>query len=324
MRKTTVLSFILLQIVMVSAALGQETPERESLVATTHLDRTALWVGDSLQYTVRVIHPADVEFVVENLRAENIALEPFIVRDVKIRQTSLVADQRLLEVVLQITSYDSLASQLTIPAFNLYYFVRTPGRIEGEDMTAEAVQVPATIVGVGSVVIGEEPMIRDEKAAKTIPRNAWLVPLLLGFAGLLLPGYRAGSWARAAMSKADSKTEELIQQVRAQTAHEFVQRIKAIEVVRPQGVFDLGNVVAEFLRGPLSQWHEVDGAGLTPGELETALKNTQRGSALASDVKLILEKCDWVRCAKNGPQAGKEWAAEMRHEVETLVNASEI
>lgn len=323
MRKTALLSFILLQIVMVSAALGQDTSEREPLVATTHLDRTTLWVGDLLQYTVRVVHPADVEFIVENLRAENIDLEPFIVRDVKARQTSFVADQRLLEVVLQITTYDSLASQLTIPTFNLYYFVRTPGGVEAEDMTAEAVQVPATVVGVGSVVIGEDPEVRDEKSVETIPLNAWLIPLLLGFTGLLLPGYRAGSRVWATMSKVDSKTEELAQQVRARTAHEFVQRIKAIEVVHPQGVIDLSNVVAEFLRGPLSQWHEVDGAGLTPGELEIALKNTQRGGGLASDVKLILEKCDWVRCANNGPQAGNEWAAKMRHEVETLVKRVE-
>lgn len=324
MKKTSWLCLIFYLVIVSAPSLGQNAPTSPSVIATTHLDKTALWVGDPLRYTIRLVHDKNVEFVLENLKPKNFRLAPFVVRDTRIRQTSFGGGRRFLEISLLLTTYESGKPELTIPSINLYYFVRVQGRIANQDTAAKSVLVPATKVRLASTLAGDDPELRDEKAASEIPLRMWLVPLLLGFVGLMLPGFRAGRWIWRTLRVEDSENAQRDLQARQQAKQDFLERIRVIEVKSPGGILAFCTAVAEFLRGDICQWLQVDGAGLTPDELEAALKNTEGGSSLAPEIKAILEKCDWARYAKDGPDSGEEWAGEMLQEVESLVGRLEV
>ena len=132
---------------------GKENLRATKVSITSRLDRTAFWVGDTLNYTIRAIHGSDVEFVLDNLKRDKLPLAPFVVREIKIQQGDWTQNKKLLEITLRLSSYEVGKEELTIPPFNLYYFVRRNYRKEGE-ASAEAIQVPAASVGLRSTLIG--------------------------------------------------------------------------------------------------------------------------------------------------------------------------
>src|SRR5262249_55212924 len=64
---------------------------------TAQLDRTAIWVGDSLRYTLRVVHEGNVELVLDNFTRERLPLSPFMVRDIDIKRGAWTGGKRSAE-----------------------------------------------------------------------------------------------------------------------------------------------------------------------------------------------------------------------------------
>src|ERR671919_99570 len=91
------LPFLLLGLV---AATPGPKAKRSKIAISTHVDKTAIWVGDTLQYRIRAVHEKDIDFVIDNLKAENLNLAPFVVRDIAVRQSAFRDNKNLLEVTL--------------------------------------------------------------------------------------------------------------------------------------------------------------------------------------------------------------------------------
>ncbi|MGH7888216.1 MAG: hypothetical protein ACREPG_10140, partial [Candidatus Binatia bacterium] len=113
---------LLAHLTLGSAAPAAQKPKEVRIALSTQLDRTAIWVGDHFHYTVKVVHDAAIEIVVDNLKKENLNLAPFIVRQVSVRQDSFGANKMRTEVTLLLTTYESGQVELKIPSFPLYYF----------------------------------------------------------------------------------------------------------------------------------------------------------------------------------------------------------
>ena len=68
-------------------AAGAQQPEKKPPVAVTaQLDKTAIWVGDNLRYTIRAVHDSNVEMVLDNFTKERLPLAPFVIRNIDIRR----------------------------------------------------------------------------------------------------------------------------------------------------------------------------------------------------------------------------------------------
>src|SRR5262249_59252565 len=96
--------------------------------------------GDPLEYTSQVINARNVQFVVDDLKKENLSLPPFVLRAIRAEERDWRDDRKLFEVVLLLTTYESGKSELVIPPVALYYF-RRDGTVSEKEAQAQAIRV---------------------------------------------------------------------------------------------------------------------------------------------------------------------------------------
>lgn len=319
MKKLPWLSFSILLLSALGASPPIKTgPQTAKVSIKTNLDKTALWVGDTLTYTIQAIHDRDLEFALDNLKKDHPPLSPFVVRHISIHQGEWVENKRILEVTLLLSTYETGKTELTIPSFNLYYFIRAAGMGKKES-SAEAVQVPATKVGLRSTLISGQLTPRDSKpVAATDSMRGWIA-LLLGLAGTAFLTVRSLRWVRMNLHIERPTRRRLSRQARIKFVQENLARFRAIRGESPEDLTHFYTQVSQFLRQYLSQCLEIEAIGLTPEEIETSVRTTN--DSLAQQIRAILEQCDQVRYGKDGLRFGQEHQTELLEAVARVVTS---
>lgn len=236
MNKTTWLHLLVVLLITLGAAPpDQKSPGAAKVLITTRLDKTALWVGDILSYRIQVIHDNDLQFVLENLKKERLPLAPFDVRGVTIQQGDWTQNKMLLEITLRLSSYETGRTDLTIPSFNLYYFQPEVGT-KGEDAVAEAVQVPATTVGLRSTLRGSQFELRDFKPISETDLRRGLAALLIGLIGMAFVGLRTVRWTWANLQRGAQPRRRLGPRALRELAEKNMGRIRTIGGETPENL----------------------------------------------------------------------------------------
>lgn len=320
MKKMAWLHLSIVFLVALGAAPKKKSPQEAKISITTHLDRTALWVGDTLSYTIQAIHDRDVEFVLDNLKKENLSLAPFVVRAITIQQGEWGQNKRLLEVSLLLNSYESGKTELTIPPIHLYYF-KGEARLIKKDALAEAVQVPATRVGLRSALLGGQLKAREFKPIPTLDLRRGLVALLLGLAGMIFLAIRSVRRGWMILHNERPRKKRISRRARVKFVEESLARIRAIRGESPQDQSRFYTEVSQFLRQYLSLWLEIEAASLTPEEIGMVLEKANVNGYLAQQIKTILEQCDMVCYGKDGLRSGGALRDQVLDGVERIVRS---
>lgn len=316
------LSLTLLSLAVLGAAPpAKKSPAKVSI--TTRLDQTAMWVGDLIHYTVRAVHDKDIEFVLDNIHKENFSLAPFVVRDAKIQGGDWAQNKKFLEITFSLTTYDSGKTELTIPSFHLYYFLRDT-QVERKEAQAESVQVPAMKVGLRST-LGSGPMkLRDSTAVASLEPWHWLAPLVLGITGMLYLVVQGGKWAWIFLHAARAPKKRLSRYAMDKWVQENFARIRGLEGDSPEKLTHFYSEVAQFLRQYLTERLEIEAAGLTPEEIEQALIRAGMNGSNSRQVRTVLEQCEIVHYRKDGIQRGAELKSGVLEAVEKVVRTPVI
>ncbi|HEY2919247.1 MAG TPA: hypothetical protein VGK77_09670 [Candidatus Binatia bacterium] len=303
-------SLLLIALVVLGAAAPVAKTAKPAITMSTHLDKTAMWVGDTLRYTVKAVHDPDVEFVLDQLKKESLNLAPFIVRDISARQGSFGGNKKITEVTLLLTTYESGQVELRIPSFVLYYFRRRPG-VEKGDTLAESFPVPATKVGLRSTLTADNLRPRDNRDIWQINPQRWIVPFSLGLAGMVFVLIQLGRRLRASSREEQPLRRRLSRRARQRMLRDFVRRVQGIGRESAEDQLRYYGEVSQFVRGYLSESLEIDASGLTPEEMESALKNRGQ-NGLSAPVKTVLERCEQVLYNPQGSELGKRWRDEVQ------------
>jgi hypothetical protein len=313
-----VLPLALLVLVGASAPALKGKPAKISI--STGLDKTAIWVGDTLQYTVRALHDKDVGFIVENLKKETLNLAPFVVRDIDIRQGSYGSTKNLFQITLSLTTYESGKLDLRIPSFGLYYFVHEPGFDKRSEAQAETIAVPATRVGLRSTLVGDNLRLREGKLFSEVRPQEWIVPLVFGVLGMTFLAVQTGKRVWTLIHTQRPKRRHLSPRARDRKAQEFLNKIRAQTTDDPEDQARFYGEISQFLRNYVNEWLDIDASGLTPEEIKSALAASGSDGVSAEPLKAILEKCDQVLYTKHGFQLGKKWRQEVEQQLENLLH----
>lgn len=291
------------------------------VAVTTRLDRTAVWVGDPLRYTIHVVHDPSVEFAVDNLTTGSVALAPFILREVKVDRRPWGSGQRLLEIVLTLTSYETGRSELQIPALNLYYFVRQPGRLLGGETPAEVISVPAERVGLRSTLTADPPKPREPgPPAPADPARA-LVAIALGLAGMAVVIVGAGHWLWRAWRRQSPARRRVTRQAHQRWARQGLADLRAAAGASPDDCLRFCTEVSGFLRQYVGQLLEVEATALTPEEIETLFERAGTNIARGREVRAILVECEAVRYGPHRPESSYEWQTRVLARVEQVIQS---
>ena len=305
MKSLKSIGLLLLAFLTLGAAAPVQKPKEAKIAISTQLDRTAIWVGDTFHYTVKAVHDPTIEIVVDNLKKENLNLTPFVVRDIAVRQGSFGANKQVTEVKILLTTYESGHVELKIPSFPLYYFTRTGAARPAGESAAESVPVPVTKVGLRSTLTADTLRPRDSRDIWQVTRPRWVIPIVLGLAGLffLLIQLLRRLWAKSHRDKPVKR--RLSRRARQRMVRNFMQQAKAIGRDSPGDQQRYYSEVSQFLRSYLSESLEIDAASLTTQEIETLLREHGQ-NGLSAPVKNILERCEQVLYSPQGIQLGKD------------------
>ncbi|MBI2358278.1 MAG: hypothetical protein HYV04_05140 [Deltaproteobacteria bacterium] len=301
------------------AASKKIAPEAKVSVSA-RVGKTAVWVGDMLPYTIRAIHDRDVEFALDHLKKESLALAPFVVREISVEHGEWSPDKKLLEITLQLTTYEIGKSDLTIPPIPLYYFIREAG-LGRKESQAETIQVPATRVGLRSTLTGGPLRPRDFKPIHPVDFTQIAAFLFLGLVGLSVVGIRGAKWAWKSAHRPKAKRRHFPRHARERLAHEGLAKIRAIGCGSDEESARFYHEVSSLVRGYLQHSLDLEASCLTPGEIERALQHAGTNGTLAHEIRDLLERCEAMKYSRDGLSGARERHGEALETLEKVVAA---
>jgi len=293
---------------------GEVVPPPSGMTFTTHLDHTAVWVGDQFHYTIIVDHAPAYEFVLETLTKETVNMDPFQVMDVTKETMNLKAGDRRLYLDLTMTSFATGKATEQIPQLTLFYFKREPGVLRAEEAAAESLTVPGPVLGMRSTLPPNVNDIRDPTTISSWPQSRWLVAGAGAFSLILL--VTGLGWETVAL-------------VRRRRSQRGPDRRKAMNAVRERWLRavpgDFANTEAtvrfydqsyQDLKEYVGYYLETPAAGLTADELQEEMQRLGADREFQDKVVRVLETLEADRYSQNGhapaPEAVQRTAQEIR------------
>jgi hypothetical protein len=292
----------------------------ETIAAKVWGDRTALFPGDRLNYVARVEHSADVEFVADHVRKDQLSLDPFEVLEVSTASGDLPGGRKYFEVRLLLTTYDVSHADVAVPSFDLFYFRR--GQATGKDMTpAETLAVPPLKIALRSTIPGgavdTAARIREERDVLPVVQIDWMLPGVLGLCGLIAVAIYgcAVAAARVRLGRWKQKMGECVQQ---KSIRESFDEIRQIPVESRESAESFYARASEILRD-LTAEQVGDCRGLTAREMQAALLKSGDREDRAAAVGDLMEKCDLVRYSSDGAKRARAGHPDFLRKFEDLV-----
>jgi hypothetical protein len=311
------LLLLLLALTTLGAAPVGKKLKAPKIAVSTHLDKTAVWVGDMFHYTVRAIHDPNIEIVLEPLKKESLNLAPFVVREVTVRHSAFGGDKKVTEVILLLATYESGQAELRIPSFVLYYFTLKAGSEKGGDTLAESFPVPATRVGLRSTLTADALRPRDSRVLPRAGPERWMTALALGLAGMVFLAVQFTRRLWTASSAEKPKTRHLSRRAKARMLQDFLRATQTMGRDSAEDQLRFYAEVSRFVREYLGQSLEIDVSSLTPDEVASALKSHGQ-DGLGAPVKTLLERCEQVLYTRRGADLGRDWRDEVQGELGKL------
>ncbi len=291
-------SIALLTLILFSSlcAAAPAATKVSPIAITTQVDKTAIWVGDELLYTIRAIHDQNIELVLDNFKKELLPLAPFVVQSIEIRQRDYTGNKKLAEMALLLRAFETGKSELTIPALPLYYFIHEPG-LSKKESPVTTVMAPAVTVGLRSVLVPNRLAPREMKSTAS-PRPEWAwAAIALGLAGILWLLGRALRWAWQKLHRHET-VKRLTRRGRKRIAKRSLTRLRADTKAAGDDARRWSGAIAGVLREFVEQMLQTPAVGLTAQEAEAALVQSGIDAPLSAEFKAALTQCDELRYGK--------------------------
>lgn len=289
---------------------------KEPVRFESHLSHTAVWVGVPFEYRITLDYPSDVEIIRDNLKKENLNLDPFTLLDLKTASRTAQDGTAELELTFTLTTLDSSGSEAVIPSLSIYYATRRRGSLgKGTELETHTLVVPARKIGLRSTLTSDSRNIRD--AAKmdqpgSLVRRVGMVGWIL----LLIIIFQTTRWVvlehRQRASSKHKRDRKFVEQ----------QALSALNAIASnadgEGVPERYNRISQILRNTVKEVTEIEASVLTPKELRDELAKRNVGMSEVDQITRILEACDTARYA---PQNSNDRGGDLQAALQDSQNA---
>ncbi|CAN5707305.1 hypothetical protein BH18ACI5_BH18ACI5_01690 [soil metagenome] len=272
-------------------------------------DRTAMWIGDRVTYTIEIVCPRGVDVLEDDLAKEKLQLDGLEVVGADATRTEGAGDMTTRRFNYVVTSYKpELRSRRIAPVTVRYYLTRPGQRLE-DTPPAGSVSVPATVVAFRSMLPEDQDAtgIRD---ARTFEPRARLYALAqpVGLGLVVLSIAPAAIWGTALLARQrTARSQRSARQVRKQE-RASLEAVRALSMERVDGRREAFDQIDKLVRAHLHDATCVAGPSLTPAEVGPALSS--RSSRLDPlNVAAVLAICERARY---GPPSALPSAEECR------------
>jgi hypothetical protein len=275
-----------------------EVPE-EDVSARTSLDRTAMFVGDRVTYTIEVTCRRGHDVLADDLSRDKLKLEGL---DVVGTDTARQADGDVTRYQFRyvLTTYHVGVPVLKIAPFTARYYVKRAGQRLDDAPPAGAVQVPGAVIAFRSLLPDDQPTYPARDSRPAVARASQfrvLQPVGLGLILLSIApvALLALAGLRRAQQRRRTTTRRSLRQARQASRASF-EVMRAADPASPDERREAFARLDTLVRQHLSDVCGVPAASLTPTEIAAALSTRPSGAPveLASSV---LTTCELARYA---------------------------
>jgi hypothetical protein len=258
------------------------------------LDRTAVWVGDRVTYSVHITSPRGFDVLDDDLVQDKLKLEGL---EVVATDTSRVEHPdggvtRRFDYVL--TSYKVDVPVLKIAPMSVRYFATRPGQRLEDAAAAGEVQVPGAVVAFRSVLPEQaELALRDVRTPADRP-SAFAMAQPVGIALIVVSIVPVAIWAVALAGRARAKAATRSRRQARREERASLEAARALDVADPEERRRAYALIDGIVRDHLRDATGAPGRSLTPAEVSAALAG-RRSRIPAESVVALLAECETAR-----------------------------
>jgi hypothetical protein len=296
---------LLAMLAFAGPAAGQ--PSAADVTVRATVDRTAVWVGDRVRYTLEFRCSGDLDVLPDDLTKERLPIRGGEVLDVETTQEE-TAEGTVRRTRYTLVTYAVDTTEMAVDAFPVRYFSRRTVGADTQARPTGQLTVPRTVVAIRSTLpdSGRLPELREPALPRPAPRYVSsarrvgltlialaIVPValvVLDIAGRLRR-LRAGAPRRQTRRQHATAMEELT----ALHPDSQEERIAAFQ--------RLDQVVREHLQ----LVGRIPAPALTPDEIGRTLES-RTDPAEAQSIATLLETCERARYAPE-PIRADDWSA---------------
>ena len=286
---THVLLFVLL------AAQPAGAQPAAAPVVHASLDRTAVWVGDRIDYTVEIVCPKGVDILADDLAKEKLKTAGLDIVGLNASESTAGDDSTTHRITYQLTTYRVDTPELRVEPIAVRYFVKRPGQRLQDEAPAGEIQVPAAVVAFRSTLAdnpdgaalraGRAPAPRKRRFALAGSIGAAL--MLISVAPL---AFATATLVRRRRPRRDGKSARRVRQEKRVT----MEALEGIDLSTAEGRRRAFEGIDALVRSHLRDAGAVQGPALTPPEVVASVADRKLRAA-PETIASLLAACERAR-----------------------------
>jgi hypothetical protein len=261
----------------------------------TWVSRTAVWVGDRVEYVVEFRRAPNVDVFMDDLLPEKLRLEGFEVLDTATEHDASRAAVVVDRVRYTLVTYNVEAPILGIAAIPVRFSVRQSGQKADEALPAGEVVVPALRMDLRSTLTASSDAVevRDRRPVRPLPRRVRLAERV-GWVLLALAAVPVVVWAVALVQRIRRARPRRPARPPLRQRRAALEEIKAADVSTPDARRSAYAALDAWIRDNVQVAGGPPPAALTPEEVVQALGDS-RASEWREELERVLLECEGAK-----------------------------
>ncbi len=261
----------------------------------TSLDRTAVWIGDPVTYTIEITCQRNVDVLDDDLSKDKLKLDGLDLASVETTRDPGVGDTTIRRFLYHLTSYRVDQPALKIGALSVRYYVKRPGQRLEDAVAAGELQVPGAVIAFRSMLPDNQDGYELRFGRPADARSRWLLLAQPAGIGLVIASIVPVAFWLVAVARSRRTARRSVRRVQREEKG-TLEAARSIDVSTAAGRREVYNRIDTLVRHHLRDTFGVAGPSLTPGEVEPALAG--RGSRVPVEVvTTLLAACERARYA---------------------------
>jgi hypothetical protein len=258
------------------------------------VDRTAIWVGDRVTYSIHITSPRGFDVLDDDLVQDKLKLEGLEVVSADTSRVERADGAVLRRFDYVLTSYRVDMPALKIAPMSVRYFATRPGQRLEDAAAAGEVPVPGAVIALRSVLPElEELALRDSRASLERPAMFALTqPVGIGL--ILVSIVPVAIWALALATRVRRQQATRSRRQARRDEQRTLEAARALDVSDPQGRREAYTQIDAVVRDHLRDVAGIAGPSLTPVEVGAAM-NGRASRIPAESVVALLAECETAR-----------------------------
>jgi hypothetical protein len=268
----------------------------QAAAVRTSLDRTAVWVGDPLTYTIEITCQRGVDVLDDDLSKDKLKLDGLDVVSVETGRDAGPGETTVRRFLYHLTTYRVDSQALKIGALSVRYYVKRPGQRLEDAVAAGEIHVPAAVVAFRSMLPDNQEGAYELRAGRSAAaRPRWLVLARPAGIGLVVASIVPVAFWLAALARDRRTVRKKVRRVQ-RDEQGTLDAARAVDTTTPEGRREVYTRIDTLVRNHLRDACGIPGPSLTPAEIEPALAG--RATRLPVEVvTTLLADCEVARYA---------------------------